>query len=258
MKICILGTDKRNEYLREYYKEDLVDVTKAKMVVTPIPFSKDGIHVTGEKLTCEELIDLVKEKDMLLVSGGVSPIWSEKLKGVRYYPITSYDEVAMYNAIPTAEGAIAQAMQMTDFTLHQSNIMVLGFGNIGKILSKMLHGIGANVFCEARAPKDIAFIEAMGYNSVRLEELDRYLPNMQIVFNTIPAMILNKERLNQLNSNCIVIDLASNPGGTDFEYANALGIHTALSLGLPAKVAPRSAARYLKVAIDQIIRTNER
>lgn len=44
-------------------------------------------------------------------------------------------------------------MNMTNFTLHKSNVLVMGYGNIGKVLSKMLCGIGANVYCEARNKK---------------------------------------------------------------------------------------------------------
>lgn len=92
-------------------------------------------------------------------------------------------------------------MNMTNFTIHKSNVLVMGYGNIGKILSKMLYGIGAKVYCEARNKKDIAFIEAMGYNSINLQEINNYLGKMDIIFNTIPSLILDKERLKLVKKN---------------------------------------------------------
>ena len=36
------------------------------------------------------------------------------------------DDVAIYNSIPTVEGTIMMAIQHTDFTIHGSNVIVLG------------------------------------------------------------------------------------------------------------------------------------
>lgn len=144
-------------------------------------------------------------------------------------------------------------MEMTDFTLHGSNVLVMGFGKIGKILSKMLSGIGAKVYCEARKEKDIAMIRAMGYNYVRLNDLDEVLPKMDVIFNTIPFVILDSDKLDLLKKECNVIDLASSPGGIDFVSAKEKGINVVWALALPSKIAPLSAANYIKETIDKIL-----
>ena len=154
----------------------------------------------------------------------------------------------------TAEGAIFEAIKNTNFTLHSSNTLILGYGKIGKVLAKMLQGVGANVYCEARKKEDLAFIKAMGYNSISLDVLDNCLKDMDVIFNTIPSMILDEKRLKKLKKTCVIIDLASSPGGVDFNKANSLGITTSWALALPAKVAPLSAARYLKNAVDEYLR----
>ena len=99
----------------------------------------------------------------------------------------------------------------------------------------MLNGIGSKVYCEARKPQDIAWIEAYGYNAIQLGNLDENLNKFDFIFNTIPYVILNKPQLDLLNPNCIIIDLASKPGGIDFEYAKNIGIKTNWALGLPRK-----------------------
>ena len=60
------------------------------------------------------------------------------------------EKFTVLNIIPTVEGAIQVAMQETKRTLHGSNVLILGFGRIGKLLSKSLVGLGVNVSCEAR------------------------------------------------------------------------------------------------------------
>ena len=73
--------------------------------------------------------------------------------------IMKCEELAVLNSISTAEGAIQIAMEETNHTLHDSNILILGFGRIGKVLAKMLNAIGANVYCEARKNEDLAWIK---------------------------------------------------------------------------------------------------
>lgn len=66
-----------------------------------------------------------------------------------------------------------------------------------------------------------------------------------IIFNTIPSIILDEQRLKLLKKNAIIIDLASNPGGIDFTKAKELGINARLELGLPGRVAPITSAEYI-------------
>ena len=130
---------------------------------------------------------------------------------------------------------------------------MLGYGRIGKVLSNMLKGMGANVFCEARKKKDFAYISAYGYNVVHLEDLEKVIGNMDYIFNTIPVKILNKSYLEKVKEDVVIIDLASNPGGVDFEEAKRKNLNVTWALSLPSKVAPKTAGLYLKNKIDSII-----
>ena len=66
-------------------------------------------------------------------------------------------------------------------------------------------------------------------------------------------MILTKDRLLKLKKECLVIDLASYPGGVDFEAAKELGINFEWALGLPGKVAPITAAEHIYKAIKEVL-----
>lgn len=74
-----------------------------------------------------------------------------------------------------------------------------------------------------------------------------------IIINNIPTLILDKSRLNLLKKDVLILDLASKPGGVDFEYAKKQNIKTIWALGLPGKVAPVSAAEYIKNVLYHII-----
>ena len=70
-----------------------------------------------------------------------------------------------------------------------------------------------------------------------------------MIFNTVPALIFPRRVLAQLEPGCVLIDLASKPGGVDFSAAKELGIHAVQALSLPGKTAPRAAAEIIKNTI---------
>ena len=164
------------------------------------------------------------------------------------------EELVVLNTISTAEGAIQIAMEETTRTIHESNVLVLGVGRVGKILANMLKGIGANVFCEARKNVDLAWIKAYGYEPIRLNELENSLGKFNIIINTIPSIILEEKQLEKVNKDCLIIDLASNPGGIDRNSAKKLGIKTIWALSLPGKVAPLTSAEFIKDTIYNILK----
>lgn len=154
----VIGTDKRTEYIKDIIEEEgknTDDLIKAAYIVAPTPFTKDNKFVFGTEITINDFLEMSTDK--IVFAGAIPASVKESLsnKNTSFYDLMEYEDVAILNAIPTAEGAIAVAMEMSDITLNGSNCLVLGFGKIGKILSKMLQGIGAKVYCEARKEKDL-------------------------------------------------------------------------------------------------------
>jgi dipicolinate synthase subunit A len=261
VKLYFLGLDKRSVYLKALYENEIekkkekveYEITEvleeADVVVLPIPFTKDRVYILGEGI---EIIPFIKKCIGKLVIGGALDAFVDEFKAsnVEYIDLMEEDSLALLNAIPTAEGAIAKAMEYTDVVLHKSNVLVLGFGRVGKILAHKLKGLDANVFCEARNKKDLAHISALGYNVVELNKLDEVLGNMDIIFSTIPTEILKEDYLKILKKDVVIIDLASAPGSVDYLAARKYDIDAHLELGLPSKVAPKSAAEYLKIEIE--------
>ncbi len=114
----------------------------------------------------------------------------------------------------------------------------------------MLKGIGANLSVEARSLADLAYIESYGYNPVPLRDLPDAIGDYDFIFNTVPSMILDEKKLMKVKSGCLVVELASKPGGIDGEVAKRLGIKVIDGQSLPGKVAPETAA---KIIFDTIL-----
>src|SRR5690606_38022728 len=151
------------------------------------------------------------------------------------------DEVAVLNSIPTAEGAIQRAMEELPVTLHGNRTLVVGFGRCGLTLARMLHGIGSKVTVAARGEGQRARAYEMGIETVPLHALEEVVGEAVAVFNTVPARVLTRRVLQRMSPEVVVIDVASAPGGTDFDAAEELGIKAFLDLGIPGRVAPKTA-----------------
>lgn len=164
---------------------------------------------------------------------------------LRLIELMKLDEVAILNAIPSAEGVIQMAMELLPITIHGSVAVVLGFGRTGRTLARLLGAMGANTRVVARKPADLARVTEMNLIPVALNNMLNCLDDADVIFNTIPAPVLTAEALGRLSPDTIIIDLASNPGGTDFQAAERLGLKAVLTPSLPGRVAPKTAGRIL-------------
>lgn len=233
-------------------------VNDCEIVIGPIPLSSNNVEIntpfSDEKITLEELANNIEGKKF--IAGSIKQDLYKYLnnKNVDIIDLLNREELTVLNTISTAEGAIQIAMEETTRTIHGSNVLVLGFGRVGKILANMLNGIGANVYCEARKNVDLAWIKAYGYIPIHLNELDEYLDKVDIIINTIPQIILDKNRLEKVRKECILIDLASNPGGIDRNESKKRGIKTIWALSLPGKVAPLTSAEFIKETLYNIFK----
>lgn len=230
----------------------------SKVVIGPIPLSSNKKDINtpfSDKII--SLNNLYNNLDNnLFIAGSISNQIIEQFnnRNIQVVDLLNREELAVLNTISTAEGAIQIAIEQTYKTLHNSNVLILGFGRIGKILAKMLTGIGAKVSCEARKDADLAWIKAYGYTAIHINDLNKEINKFDIIMNTIPSMILNKERLDLIEKDCLIIDLASAPGGVDREYAKEKGIKVIWALSLPGKVAPITSAEFIQETIYNVLK----
>lgn len=278
-KISIIGGDLRIVKLTEMLVEEGVEVfayglekaeitdlnycenleqaiNKSEIILGPIPFSSNGKTINtpfgNNKIAVEEFLNNISGK--ILIAGGIKQdiydIASEN--NIKVIDILKREELAVLNAVSTAEGTIKIAIEEAPRNLHRSNVLVLGFGRIGKILSNMLKGLGANVACEARKNSDLAWIKAYGYEPIPLSDLKENLNKYDIIINTIPYIILDKDNLENVREDAVVIDLASHPGGVDKDAIKEKQIKFIWALSLAGKVSPVTSAEFIKETLYNI------
>lgn len=234
-------------------------VSGPKAVILPISGvnSEGKVRAMGGEGYLTLPVDFIQmlEPETIILTGSSTAEWKRQ-STAQHITVVDYaelDEIAVPNAIPTAEGAIQLAMEGLPVTLCNHEFLILGFGRVAKALARMLLGIGARVFVAARRLAQQDEATQMGCHGIPLADMARVLPSVWAVFNTIPAPVLTAAYLHELRKGAIVIDLASAPGGTDFAAAKALGISAVLPLGLPGKVAPLTAGEILASTIPNLL-----
>ena len=247
-----------NSELSEEIKcKDLIEaISKSDVILGPIPFSSNGKTIntpfSNKKIIVEEFLENVSGKTLLAGQFKQEVYDIAKEKDIKLIDILKREDLSVLNAVSTAEGTIKIAIEETPRNLHGSNILVLGFGRVGKVLSNMLKGLGANVSCEARKNSDLAWIKAYGYEPIPLSTLKVNLNRFDIIINTIPYIILDKENLENVKRDALVIDLASNPGGVDRDAIKEQKIKFIWALSLSGKVSPVTSAEFIKETLYNI------
>lgn len=238
-----------NDYFSK--QTQLKKVSNAKIVIFPIPTSQDQIHLFApnykERISLEEIIQQVSS-DAVLFIGGENNIFTA-LKTKCTVNLLSDEVMTLKNAMATAEAALSIIINNTSNTVFGSKILVLGYGRIARILSQYLTSLHANVTICARKElaKTTAYLEGM--TAIGFDSLNEKLPENDVIVNTVPDLILDKNKLELANKNSLIIDLASKPGGLDFDAAESLNIKYIQALSLPGKFSPKSSAEYIEEAI---------
>lgn len=162
------------------------------------------------------------------------------------------DELAVANAVPTAEGAIQLAMEQLPITIHDAQVLVTGFGRVGQCIAQRFHALGAEVTVCARAPSQLALAETMGCRTIPLPLLSGSPLKFDLILNTVPAPIFTRAILNRTEA-LLLLELASPPGGFDQDAVHERGLHLVSAPGLPGKVAPVTAARIIQKTIYRML-----
>lgn len=145
------------------------------------------------------------------------------------------------NARITAEAALGLILPKIESDFAHADILILGWGRIGKCLDQIFRHLGFPVSVYARNPKDRAMLSALGYTAVSKEDLLQNLSKYHCMINTAPAQILTEAEFSGVSRSCVKVDLASVAGlpGPDVIHAR----------GLPGKYKPKASGKLIAQTI---------
>lgn len=265
--IGFVGGDQRMAYLARLLAEDgytvrawglagteeckPAEALSAERVVLPVPLEREG-RLNGTRLPLAELWARLNGAQRIY-AGAISAEAREQAErlGLRLTDYYTDEALAVKNAVPTAEGAVAAAMERMSVTLRGAPCLVVGFGRVGKLLARDLAALGAAVSVSARRFDDLAWIDALGCQALHTRRLAGKLGGFRAIFNTVPDMVLTAELIGELRRDCVLVELASRPG-IDADAARERRLAYVKAGGLPGVVAPETAALALRETLYRI------
>ncbi len=176
----------------------------------------------------------------------------KRKEGVFFIDYMKEEGAAYENAAATAEGAVAEAILAGKEVLFGKNMLVMGYGRCGQVLARRLQALGGNIIVYEKDQEKLAMARAYGIavQDTGEEPPAEFWQQFLYIFNTIPALVMDAARLAHVRHDAVLIDIASSPGGFDYNCCGQNNLNAKLCGGLPAKYAPKSAAELLMKVIE--------
>ena len=232
-------------------------IRDANVLLLPMPaFSgPETVRAEGGGVPLAAILDAAGP-DALVCGGMLGPAEDAlRARGLSFFDYAKDETLLLQNAELTAEAALPLLLERLSCPLAGSRLLLCGFGRIGKLLARKLRALGADVTVSARKPQALELARILGYRRVRTDSLTDALAQYDAIVNTVPAQLIGPEQLRSVRTGCVLLELASLPGGFCAE-AQALPGYCA-ARGLPGKYAPETAAAIIRSAIFRELNLEE-
>lgn len=274
----ILGGDDRSLYLGEYLEKQALKVcyyafnqtdcfstlkdaiAEATCIILPLPLTRDRVTLNAPLYDGTILISdicALASADKIFFGGQLPVSFCEEIteRGSYFCDYFELEELAIYNAVPTAEGVVRVLIESLPITIHGMKCAITGYGKVGKILALTLRNLGADVTIFARKPSDFADAYAKGIRTNEYEDLAHEHFDFDALINTVPAKVIGTRELSSLKPECVLIETASSPFGIDFQAAKEKAFEVIKASSLPGKVAPKTAGEIIGRSILPILKS---
>ena len=269
VSIAVLGGDLRQYYLANYLIQNGYDVIgygnahfvklpkqnntdclekalQQDIIIGPVPFTNDNHFLNADmEIPLTFFMDLKKTQAL---AGGNLPLFIQKQceeRNLTYYDYMKSDILAHQNAEITAEGALSEIIKNTPFILQNAEVLLIGYGKCGTMIAHKLNALGCKISICDKNEKRKNIAVAFGMEIYQMAGNENMLSKFQIIINTAPEVVFTKNYINKLQKDCVLVDIASAPGGVDWEAAKKAGIAAYHTLGLPGKTAPKTAGEVI-------------
>ena len=262
MKFAVIGGDERQLCLVRLLREDghrvydLAlgsggDITQplinADAVILPLPAFKEGYlnaPLCDERYTKEYILSLLKPNTH--VFGGMT----DETGIDDYY---KREELVIKNALITSECTVALLQTRLKAPVCGKKFLVAGYGRIGKLLSRQLYNMGADVTASARKASDLASIRCAGLKAIGTYDIADSAEAYDVIINTVPHPVIDRSVIDRTKPSCVLTEIASPPYGIDMEYARSAGRDVIFAPGLPGRMMPLGAAEAIKETIYEML-----
>lgn len=237
--------------LIECEQADALPTGIGRVVLLPIPTSRDGKHLTGSDVLLSEVTSDVGCGD--LVVGYLIPKTDAEYirsRGAAVCDVADDEQFLEENALITAIGTLGYLLSEYKSIPAQLRIGIVGWGRIGKALGRLLLFFGSKI--RVYTSKELTRVALGGvgiescdinYDHPTLDDLS----SLDVLINTAPRSLSSCFSRGVIPDRVCVVELAS---GNNFE-----GVEGVIKLpSIPERSYPRSAGHAYFHAIQRFMR----
>ena len=227
----------------KYLRASEIAARCERIILLPIPTTRDNKTILNTKLYINELIDVIGDGDLVSCYGAPTDlIKSASDRGAFAVDLEDDEEFLLENADLTALATLGIFLGSTKHSPGERVIGIVGYGRIGKRLTELFLYLGASVrvFTSRR---DIRLDLCECGIATAESAYDADLSGLDVLINTAPAQIFNADSIPR---SLRIIDLAS---GNNFPESVTVERYPSV----PAKMFPMSAGRAWGRALERFI-----
>lgn len=239
--------------------EKSADIPSVNLLLFPYPFAvkNDCIPTyTGLTLHPRDVLASAKDSAVILAGHGLDAYVQSMNELGKHLVLCHYmgsEAFLQMNADISAEASVYEAMHQTEQTLYSMTVLVIGYGLFARAIALRLKALGAKVWVAARRAEQRKEALGDGMQTVAIANMTEIAPLIRIVFNTVPAHVMDYSFLSALKRNACLLELASAPYGFERTEAESLQLHYEILPSLPARYAPETAAQALLNVVTERI-----
>ncbi len=247
MKLTVMGGGKRLEACADIVGEELGACRFDEIILLTIPSSRDRVNLTGTNIPLHSVIDNAEGNSLIVGYGLPAAFVTDALiEGLSVFDLCQDEIFLRENAEISAYGAVGNIMTRHKKSVSQMSIGIIGYGRIGKVLSRLLLFLGAQITVFTRREETRLELCGVGIDAKTNEDI-RNASGLDIIINTAPAHLLSIGDVNELHSRGVeLIDVASADAVPDGEGVVRL-------LSIPDKMYPISAGKIYASAVVRAV-----
>ncbi len=238
MRFFIYETDLRQITIGEslvakgFEKVGIEKITLADIVILPFVNVENNVDID------DEFFRGLKEGAKVF-TGAKNPKLKVKFdeRNISFTEVLDSYEMAILNALPTAEGVIYNIIGDFDKCLVDAKILVLGYGLCGSEIANKLMALKSEVTVLEACELKKAGAKVKGIKTIDLVEIKKQ--KFDIIINTIPVSVVDNHTLDKMDKNILIFDIASAPFGFDEEDMKKRGLNYKKLRGLPSRFGVR-------------------
>lgn len=207
MEICRFGVGGR-QCACEAALSEIEAARYERLVLLPIPTTRDGEHISATDTPLSEILSLVG-RGVLVAGYNIPDALGEEIIsfGGEVYDAALDEDFLVENAEITAEGALGKILCDFKKAPRDLKVGIVGYGRIGKALARLLLFLGARVKVYTRRDAVRLSLAEYGIESSHGESVCDY-DGLDVLFNTAPARFPT-EIAASLSGHTVLFDLAS-------------------------------------------------